>query len=76
MNILAFLFIAGLALKGIFVLIRSSIDRLNLKCDAKIISLPINAEQEHFTPEKKIEMEVSSNSVKPLGKQIYMRTAS
>jgi hypothetical protein len=76
MSIFAFIFIAGLTLKGLLILIESSIHRLSLKYDTKIISLPINAEQEHFTPEKKIEMEVSSNSVKPLGKQIYMRTAS
>jgi hypothetical protein len=76
MSIFAFLFITGLSLKGLFILIESSIDRLNLKYDTKIISLPIIMEQEHFTPEKKTEIEVSSNSVKPLGKQIYMRAAS
>jgi hypothetical protein len=78
MSILAFLFIGGLALKGIFVLIESSIDRLSLKYDTKIISLPIHVEQEDFTPEKETEMkiEADSNSVRPLGKQIYMRAAS
>ncbi len=76
MSIFAFLFIAGLSLKGLFILIESSVDRLSLKYDTKIISLPINAEQEHFTPEKKMEMKVSPNSLKPLGKQIYMRAAS
>jgi hypothetical protein len=78
MNIFVFIFIAGLILKGIFVLIESSIDRLSLKYDAKIISLPINVEQEDITPENKTEMEIEadSNSLKPLGKQIYMRTAS
>jgi hypothetical protein len=76
MSIFAFIFIAGLTLKGIFILIESSIDRLSLKYDTKIISLPINVEQEDFAPEKKTEIEVSSNSLKPLGKQIYMRAAS
>ncbi len=78
MSIYAFLFIAGLSLKGLFILIESSMDRLSLKYDTKVISLPINVEQEHFAAEKKMEMkiEVSSNSVKPLGKQIYMRAAS
>jgi hypothetical protein len=76
MSIFAFIFIGGLALKGIFILIESWIDRLSLKYDTKVISLPINVEQENFTPEKKMEMEAGSNSLKPLGKQIYMRTAS
>ena len=74
MSILAFLFIGGLTLKGVQILIESSIDRLSLKYDTKISSLPINVEQEDFTSE--MEMEVNSNSVKPLGKQIYMRAAS
>jgi hypothetical protein len=78
MSIFAFLFIGGLALKGIFILIESSIDRLSLKYDSKIISLLISVEQENITPENETEMkiEADSNSLRPLGKQIYMRTAS
>jgi hypothetical protein len=78
MSIFAFISIAGLTLKGIFILIESSIDRLSLKYDTKIISLPINVEQEKITPENEteMEMEVDSNSLRPLGKQIYMRVAS
>jgi hypothetical protein len=78
MSILAFLFIGGLALKGIFILIESSIERMSLKFDTKVVSLPINVEQESITPENETEMkiEADSNSLKPLGKQIYMRAAS
>ncbi|MFM9840935.1 MAG: hypothetical protein ACKVOQ_21895 [Cyclobacteriaceae bacterium] len=78
MNILAFLFIAGLILKGIFILIESSIERMSLKYDTKIILLPIHEEQEDFATEMKIEVEIeaSPNSLKPLGKQIHLRTAS
>jgi hypothetical protein len=78
MSIFAFIFIAGLILRGTFILIKSSIDRLSLKYDTKVISLPINVEQEDFAPENETEMKIvaSSNSIKPLGKQIYMRAAS
>ncbi len=78
MSIFAFLFIGGLILKGLFILIKSSIDKLSLQYDAKIISLPMNAEQVDFNLEKNIEIEIEAglNSLKPLGKQIYMRAAS
>jgi hypothetical protein len=78
MSILVFIFIGGLALKCIFILIESSMDRMSLKYDTKVISLPINVEQENITPENETEMkiEADSNSLRPLGKQIYMRTAS
>jgi hypothetical protein len=78
MSIFAFIFIAGLTLKGIFILIESSIDRLSLKYDTKIISLPIHVEQEDSIPENETEMKMEAdlNSLKPLGKQIYMRAAS
>ncbi len=78
MSIFAFLFIGGLILKSLLILIESSIDKLSLKYNTKIISLPMNVEQVDFNPEKNVEIEVEagSNFVKPLGKQIYMRTAS
>jgi hypothetical protein len=78
MSIFAFLFTAGLTLKGIFILIGSLIDSLSLKYDTKILPLPIKVEQEGFTRENKMEMksEATSNYLKPSGKQIYMRTAS
>ncbi len=76
MSILAFLFIGGLTLKGVFILIESSIDRLSLKYDTKIIPLPANAEHDNFTSEKVKEEKVISNSLKPLGKQIYMHAES
>ncbi len=78
MSILAFLLIGGLTLKGLFILIVSSIDRLSLKYDTKIISLPINVEQEDINPEKNVEIEIEagSNSLKPFRKQNYIRTAS
>lgn len=78
MSILTFLLIGGLTLKGLIILIESSIDRLSLKYDTKIISLPINVEQEDLNIEKNVEIEIEadSHSLKPLGKQIYMRTAS
>lgn len=78
MSIFAFLFIGGLMLKSLLILIESSIDRLSLKYNTKIISLPMNVEQVDFNPEKNVEIEIDagSNFVKPLGKQIYMRTAS
>ncbi len=76
MSIFAFLFIGGLTLKGVFILIESSIYRLSLKYDTKVISLPIVVEQEHFSLEGKMKMEVSSDSVKSVGKQIYMRAVS
>ncbi len=69
MSIFVFLIIGGLILKGLFILIELSIDNMSLKYDTKI-SLPINVEHEDFTSE--MEMEASSNSLKPLGKQIYM----
>ncbi len=75
MNILAFLFVGGLTLKGIFILTKLSIDRLGLKYDTNIISLPVNVEQDEFTFENQMETEVIPNSLKPLGKQIYMNTA-
>ena len=62
------LFIGGIILKGLSILIELSINHMSLKYGTKIISLPINVEQDDFTS----EMEASSNSVKPLGKQIYM----
>ena len=76
MSILAFLFIGGLTLKGVLILIESLIDRFSLKYDTKVISLPLNAENDDLTPGNQLETEVSSNSVKPLGKQIYMSEAS
>ena len=76
MSILAFLFIGGLTLKGVLILIESLIDRLSLKYDTKVISLPFNGEHDDFAPGNQLETEVSSNSLKPLGKQIYMSTAS
>ena len=76
MSILAFLFIGGLAVKGILILIESLIDRLSLKYDTKVISLPLNAEHDDFAPRNQLETEVSSNFLNPLGKQIYMNTAS
>ncbi len=76
MSILAFLFIGGLTLKGVAILIESSIDRLSLKYDTKIISLPVNADHDNFSSENIIETEVISNSLKPLGKQIYMHAGS
>ena len=78
MSILTFLLIGGLTLKGLFILIESSIDRLSVRYDTKIISLPINVEQEDLNPEKnvKIEIEAGSNSLKPFRKQNYIRTAS
>ncbi len=78
MSVFAFLFIGGLTLKGLLILIESSIGRLSLKYDAKIIALPVNEDQVYFNPEKNAEIaiEAGSNSLKPLGKQIYMRAAS
>lgn len=78
MSILALLFIGGLTLKGLFILAESTIGRLSLKYDTKIISLPMNEDQIYFNPEKNVEIEIESdsNSLKPLGKQIYMRIAS
>jgi len=78
MIIFAFLFIGGLMLKSLLILIESSIDRLSLKYETKIISPPMNAEQGDFNPEKNVEIEIDagSNFVKSLGKQIYMRTVS
>jgi hypothetical protein len=76
MSILTFLFIGGLTLKGVLILIKSLIDRLSLKYDTKVISLPLNAEHDDFAQGNQMELEVSSNSLKPLGKQIYMHTAT
>lgn len=76
MSILAFFFIGGLTLKGVLILIESSIDRLSLKYDTKVISLPLNAEHDDFAPGNQMKTEVVSNSIKPLGKQIYMHAAS
>ena len=76
MTILTFLFIGGLTVKGILILIESSIDRLSLKYDTKVTSLPLNTEHDDFASGNQIKTEVSSNSLKPLGKQIYMRSAS
>jgi hypothetical protein len=76
MSILAFLFIGGLTLKGIVILIESAIDRLSLNYDTNIISLPVNEGHDNFTSENIIETEVVLNSLKPLGKQVYMRAAS
>lgn len=76
MSILALYFIGGLTVKGLVILIQSSKDRLSLKYDTKIISLPVNAEHGNFTSENIIEPEVTSNSLKPLGKQIYMHAES
>ncbi len=75
MNILAFLFLGGLTLKGILILTKLSIDRLSLKYDTKIISHPANVEHGEFTQGNQMETEVISNSLKPLGKQIYMSAA-
>ncbi|CAN5212763.1 hypothetical protein BH09BAC3_BH09BAC3_25850 [soil metagenome] len=63
MSLLAFLFIGGLTLKGILILTKLSIDRLSLKYDTKIISLPINVGHGDFTPENQMETEVISNSL-------------
>jgi hypothetical protein len=76
MSILAFLFIGGLTLKGVVIVIESSIDRLSLKYDTKVITILVNAEHDNFTSENIIEAEVISNSLKPLGKQIYMHAES
>jgi hypothetical protein len=76
MSFFAFIFIGGLILKGVLILIASSIDRLSLKYDAKVISLPLNAVHDDFAQRNQMETEVSSNSLKPLAKQIYMRTAT
>jgi hypothetical protein len=76
MNIFALLFMAGLTLKGVVMLIESLRFRLSLRYDTKIISLPLEVDQEDFNPEIKPEMEAVSNSLEPLGKQIYMREAS
>jgi hypothetical protein len=67
---------AGLTLKGVVILIESLRNRLSLRYDTKIISLPLEVDQEDFNPEIKPEMEAVSNSLEPLGKQIYMREAS
>jgi hypothetical protein len=61
--------------KGLVILIQSSKDRLSLKYDTKIISLPVNAEHGNFTSENIVKPEVISNPSKPLGKQIYIRAA-
>jgi len=76
MSILAFLFIGGLTLKGVVILIESSIDRLSLKYDTKIISLPVNEEHDNFTSENIIETEVISNFFKPLSKKINMHAGN
>ncbi len=77
MSLLVSLFIGGLILKGLFILIESLIDRLSLKYETKIISLPMNMGQDDFNLENvEIEIETDSSFPKPLGKQIYMRTAS
>lgn len=76
MSILVFLFIGGLTLKGVLILVEAAIDRLRLKYHTKVISLPANAEHDNFTSESIIETEVVSNSLKPLGKQIYMHAGS
>ena len=76
MSILAFLFIGGLTLKGVLILIESAIDRMRLKYDTKVISLPLNMEHDDFAPGNQMKKEVVSNSLKPLGKQIYMHAES
>ena len=78
MSFFAFIFIGGLTLKGLIIHIELSIDRLSVKYDTKIISLPVNEDQVYFNPEKNVEVaiEADSNSLKPVGKQIYMRAAS
>jgi hypothetical protein len=65
MSILAFLFIGGLTLKGVVILIESAIDRLSLKYDTKIISLPVNSEHDNFSSENIVETEAILNSLKP-----------
>ena len=73
MSILALFFIGGLTLKGVLILINSSINRLSLKYNTKINLHPSNDEHDDFILENKIEMQVVSNSLKPLGKQIHIR---
>jgi len=76
MSFFAFIFIGGLTLKGVLIFIASSIDRLSLRYDTKVISLPLNAEHDDFAQGNQMQKEVSLNSLKPLGKQIYMGTAT
>ena len=73
MSILAFFFIGGLTLKGAIILIDSSINRLSLKYDTKIIAHPAIEGYYELSSENKKEMKVVSNPSSPLGKQIHLR---
>lgn len=73
MNILAFFLIGGLALKGILILIDSSINRLSLKYDTKIIAHSAIEWYDELSSGNKNEMKFVSNPSKPLGKQIHLR---
>lgn len=70
MSIFAFIFIAGLIVKGIFILIESLIYRLSLQYQTNTTSRPINVEQVDFSLIKNTEMEIEGSiTLKPLGKQ-------
>jgi len=78
MSIVLLLFIGGIALKCLLILIKSSIERLNLKYKTNLTSSSINMELENVNLKKNIELKIesTSNPLKPLAKQIYMRVAS
>jgi hypothetical protein len=77
MNIFAFIFIAGLIVKGIFILIETLIYKVSLQYDSQSILAVEEAPADSSLETKAVmKMEVVSNSLKPVGKQIYMRTVS
>jgi uncharacterized membrane protein len=78
MNIFAFILITGFIVKSIFILIESLIYKLSLQNDTQAISPALHAAHVDIGLEMNTEMKIEavSNSLKPVGKQIYMRTVS
>lgn len=78
MNIFAFILIAGFILKNIFILIESLIYKLSLQDDTQAISPALQTAAVDIGLEMNTEMKIEavSKSLKPVGKQIYMRTVS
>jgi hypothetical protein len=78
MNIFAFIFIAGFIAKCILVLVKLLIYKLSLPNDTQLSALAINSTHvdNNKVTNTELKIETVSNSLKPLGKQIYMCAAS
>jgi hypothetical protein len=78
MNIFAFIFITGFITKCMLILVKLLIYKLSLPNDTKSSALAIKSTHvdNNKVTNTELKIETVSNSLKPLGKQIYMRAAS